>query len=519
MPESLLRERDRRSMRMIWKTLRLRHVGLAFFWACSMLTFRSSILLSGPANNTSCQTLIVIVSFVANMTTLFHIASRMEGDPRFYERLRPSAFTACILLGLVLLASSGRLAEAGLLSGSAMFVPLLAGALLTGTGYGFFWGSWAECLGRMHPSRTSFYVPVVFLLTATLFVFFSFGSEELGLPALALMLPLPILSQLCLTRCKREVPEERPQLDEDPKRYRASLGSLVSLIVASLVLSCLFGFVWQMTVVAVDSAYDAHRLPLIVNMITAALLVALVVFARRRIDLSFAFRVLVPVLVILFAVMPFFWETNPVVLNVIMSTSYGIFDVIIWYMVASTAYDFAVSGFVVGGIVRGLSIIARLVGIGIGHVVMLIPERPSMLIIGVSVGAIYVLATLVLFQRSRHRFTFLNGESDEAHQIATTEEVAAGAQVSCEHPDDNASPKHEDELANPDVYDQISVYYSLTRREAEVLPYLARGRSAKVIAEALFVSESTIRTHTRRILEKTALHSKQELIDLIDKYE
>ena len=51
-----------------------------------------------------------------------------------------------------------------------------------------------------------------------------------------------------------------------------------------------------------------------------------------------------------------------------------------------------------------------------------------------------------------------------------------------------------------------------------MLPYLARGRSAKVIAEALCVSESTIRTHTRRILEKTCLHSKQELIDLVEKY-
>ena len=69
------------------------------------------------------------------------------------------------------------------------------------------------------------------------------------------------------------------------------------------------------------------------------------------------------------------------------------------------------------------------------------------------------------------------------------------------------------------MLEQIASYYGLTRRDAEVLPYLARGRSAKVIAEALFVSESTVRTHTRRILEKTALHSKQDLIDLIEKYE
>ena len=69
------------------------------------------------------------------------------------------------------------------------------------------------------------------------------------------------------------------------------------------------------------------------------------------------------------------------------------------------------------------------------------------------------------------------------------------------------------------MLEQIASYYGLTRREAEVLPYLARGRSAKVIAEALFVSERTVRTHTRRIREKTALHSKQDLIDLIEKYE
>ena len=71
---------------------------------------------------------------------------------------------------------------------------------------------------------------------------------------------------------------------------------------------------------------------------------------------------------------------------------------------------------------------------------------------------------------------------------------------------------------NEVVFALLADDYGLTRREAEVLPYLARGRSAKVIAEALFVSESTIRTHTRRILEKTCLHSKQELIDLVEKY-
>lgn len=547
---------DRRSMRMIWKTLRPHHVGLAFFWACSMLTFRSSLLLEGPADNTSCQTLIVIVSFVANMTTLFLIASRIERNPAFYDRLKPGAFTALIIIGLVLLSGSGPLASMGLLPESALAVPIVTGAVLAGAGYGYYWGSWAEYLGRMHPSRTSFYIPVVLLLTASLFVVISICSDHGGVPALLLIAPLPVLSQLCLARCKQEVPEGRYASNANSDRYRTALGSLVSLIVSSLVLSCLFGFVWQMTVVSVGSADDAHRLPLIANIIAAAGLIALVLLARKRIDLSFAFRVIVPGIVVLFAIMPLFWESNPVMLNVIMSTGYGMFDVIIWYMVISTAYDFAVSGFVIGGIVRALSIIARLVGIGIGYVIMLIPERPSMLIVGISVGAVYVLAMLLVLQSTRHRFSFFFQEADARQEKSTsanigdasatlTGQIAAAmpapqvnaaeaparsanrmAAEAPEQPDTKPAAtgagsmsEAEAESASERVYDQIAEYYGLTRREAEVLPYLARGRSAKVIADALFVSESTIRTHTRRILEKTALHSKQELIDLIDRYE
>lgn len=526
MPERLSRPRDRRSMRMVWKTLRIRHLGLAFFWACSMLTFRSSILLSGPVNTTGYQTLVVIISFVANMTTLFLVASRTERDHSFYDKLPASAFTVSIVTGLVLMTGSGMAGSAGLLTETMAVVPLVLGSVLAGVGYGYFLGSWAECLGRMHPSRTSFYLPVVLLLTALLFVAFSFCSEELGVPALLLMLPLPVLSQLCLTRCNREETDDRPAITADSGRYRTALGSLVSLIVASLVLSCLFGYVWQMTVASVDSAYEAHRLPLIANIVAAVALIGLVLFARRRTDLALTFKVIVPILVVLFALMPMFWSTYPVELNTVMSACYGVFDVIIWYMVASTAYDFSVSGFVVGGIVRGVSIIARLVGIGIGYVVMLIPESPSMLVIGVSVGAVYVLAMLALFQQGGNRFSFLSfgaSKAKDAEGKAAAVSCAAGCGAACPRQQiASADEARGDESASEpdgDVLEQIASYYGLTRREAEVLPYLARGRSAKVIAEALFVSESTVRTHTRRILEKTALHSKQDLIDLIEKYE
>ena len=49
--------------------------------------------------------------------------------------------------------------------------------------------------------------------------------------------------------------------------------------------------------------------------------------------------------------------------------------------------------------------------------------------------------------------------------------------------------------------------------------YLARGRSQTYIREALFLSKNTVATHVRRIYTKLDVHSKQELIDLVEGHE
>lgn len=54
--------------------------------------------------------------------------------------------------------------------------------------------------------------------------------------------------------------------------------------------------------------------------------------------------------------------------------------------------------------------------------------------------------------------------------------------------------------------------FGLSRREAEVLEVLLEGKTAKEIAEAMFVSESTVKTHIRHIYEKTGVKNKMELL-------
>lgn len=63
---------------------------------------------------------------------------------------------------------------------------------------------------------------------------------------------------------------------------------------------------------------------------------------------------------------------------------------------------------------------------------------------------------------------------------------------------------------------KLAEKYGLSSRETEVAEFIARGYTGPAIAEALFISENTMRTHNRRIYTKLGIHKKRELLMLIE---
>lgn len=61
--------------------------------------------------------------------------------------------------------------------------------------------------------------------------------------------------------------------------------------------------------------------------------------------------------------------------------------------------------------------------------------------------------------------------------------------------------------------------FGLSAREAEVAELIARGNTVAHIAELLFVSENTVRTHSKRIYVKLGIHKRQELIELVESFD
>lgn len=61
--------------------------------------------------------------------------------------------------------------------------------------------------------------------------------------------------------------------------------------------------------------------------------------------------------------------------------------------------------------------------------------------------------------------------------------------------------------------------HNLTKRERELFALMARGKNRQAIAEQLFISEGTVKVHTRNIYQKMGIHSRQDLINLVEKTE
>lgn len=64
--------------------------------------------------------------------------------------------------------------------------------------------------------------------------------------------------------------------------------------------------------------------------------------------------------------------------------------------------------------------------------------------------------------------------------------------------------------------EKIAAAYGLTAREKEVLALLAKGHNLEYIQRLLVISQNTAKTHILHVYQKTAVHSRQELMDLVE---
>ncbi|MBE6465924.1 response regulator transcription factor [Denitrobacterium detoxificans] len=123
-------------------------------------------------------------------------------------------------------------------------------------------------------------------------------------------------------------------------------------------------------------------------------------------------------------------------------------------------------------------------------------------VIYVIIAVYCALMVISLGWESWRTITAVADVDGEGELVASRAEDADGSQLSSHRPSTVTIP--------------AAISQKLTRRENEILSYLGRGHSNAYIAEKLFISESTVRTHVKHIYQKLEVHSREELFVLLD---
>ena len=196
-------------------------------------------------------------------------------------------------------------------------------------------------------------------------------------------------------------------------------------------------------------------------------------------------------------------------LCIITSAFFFIFDVFIWCLLAFIVRSKGFDPIFLFGVGRGITCAGMLFAY-----VLIVNGFGSLLFaeskwVGACLTIIVLACTVLVLNESKVSEILKATDSDEIDLRRVFESAGITA--------DTAPPKVQNWK---EACKAVGERAQLSAREQEILQQLASNRLPKDTAEYLHISVSTVRTHTRNIYAKLAVHSREELIALVkDEYD
>lgn len=331
------------------------------------------------------------------------------------------------------------------------------------------------------------------------------------------------LSALLLAYKKRgmEFPERRVRVPRDLPERR-------DLVLAYLCVFALVGVVGILHTAVLGSR--SEHLVGDVNMwvpLAVATLITLLMalIALRRPHPTSVYRACLPLLLVVLSLLPFFGDALGGFVGLVVIVCYDVCGMVFLLFIVDCSRRLDLSTYLLAGAYLGGSALFLLMGLGIGGILRALSVDYGLsLLTLLAFAAIYPLAGVFMFGLRKVQHRPMAAEGASTHDKGTLREDVPRTEVGGEA-DAFAQSLPEETEGDPRAIDDIleigvgiiANENGLTRREREVLGYLARGRSARYIAEDLVISENTVWAHVKRIYAKTGVHTKQELMSAVER--
>ena len=247
---------------------------------------------------------------------------------------------------------------------------------------------------------------------------------------------------------------------------------------------------------------------LAVGIALLALAFAGVFFAARRsiVSLGALYKITLPLVAAAYAVLLTVGQDYPEILGFIAQIACLVTECLCWVLIVDRAQR-GVSALLVIGAGR---FVVQL-GMSLGELAGLVGMN-NMSLFGTLVIFLLVLSFVFLFSE---RETSLGAKA----QASGVDELGAGAVSGAVpgSPTPNATAGEPSQPAAAPARPLYPAEWNLTEREDEILGLWVTSHGLRSIGETLGLSESTVKTHVRHIYEKCGVHSRAELIALLDR--
>lgn len=320
----------------------------------------------------------------------------------------------------------------------------------------------------------------------------------------------PFLSAACLIMAKKD--SEIESLIVAPEDLR-SLGNLsikgfvrlgLGIIGATSVVSLFWSFITEGLIPVPAGVLTASVLS---GLLVAVVIEAYVTRFARALNLGMLYRWVLPLIAVAFSLLLF--SNTPMLVGAVflVNAAQALLNLTTFVYFAELSQRSGASPLRVFGLGRFFLESGFLIGL------LLMPVARQLIAeIGFYQGVLFlfltafiILAMISIANQDKMAFTF-----EDVTGVEGAAQRSAGAVSG--HPEGSKPITLSTQAQFEAACLAASDTFGLTKREREILPYLAQGYSLPYIRNELYISQSTIDTHVRHIYKKMGIHSKEELI-------
>lgn len=530
------------------KGLKWHHLGFCFFWAVTFVALMApgdEFAFASTGFSVGKQLSAIIAVVVAAVLSVRRGSKAYSPESAYIAGIALSAGSLLYYLAFFL---------AGFSVASVAIASVLAGA-----SQGAFFVMWQSFYASEGTSRTTVYIPLSALCSVVLCIAIGFLPTEWLVVCGVIV--LPALGAWTLRKSLAEVVpyEAEPFTRERRRMLLRDMGRPVFCV-------CAIGFVWKMIGYVVPQGNLGSFEGIMLGMSCATLVVAAIeLFTERGFDMLRVYQVIFPLITGVFLLPTFFGIGWLGAVSVFTMFGFEVVNLLLLITCAAYASRKAIDSSLVYALCVAPTLVSLLLGDTVGQVAAAHTVLDFTLVVDVLFVCVYVLtAALFLASLGRNRSDVRRsitaapqasvGECDFGEALAenaarakaggasarnacaaeeepcvqkalSSEDESRDAQR-CEEkpspalrrsndavpmvPTDESSGSLEERLSSLDLIDPLSA------RECEVADLMRHGNTVAAIARRLYISENTVRGHTKSIYRKLGIHSKQELIDLLN---